>query len=288
MRSQAQCDAAKDEVKEVLQALEELALNYDQKLHETESRSKEVREVHNELQHKTVLLEGLQRELASLKELSSHQKKRSSEVLNLLLRDLSELGSTLTCSGPGISSGPSTGTGSGLEEDFTAARLFISKMRSEAKSVLNRAKTLDQDLQEQQIRTKTLERDLGVSQALVQQLQTKTRALTEDLQKLEQKNRVLEENQDSLTEELSRAQAQGRLVELSAMDKEKVLKDTVDMKRTLEEQMENHREVHQRQVSRLRDQIQAQNRDLDLLREWTWFISNCDGAAADPDPQTQL
>lgn len=236
---------------------------------ETESRSREVRQVHSELQSKTVLLEALQKELSSLQELSSHQKKRSSEVLNLLLRDLSDLGSTLSCSGPGIGSGPGSGPGSGLEEDFTAARLFISKIRSEAKSVLNRAKTLDQVLQEQQNRTQTLERDLGLSQAQVQQLQTRTRTLTEDLQKLEQKNRLLEENLDSLTEELSHAQNQGRLVELSAMDKEKVLKDTVDMKRTLEEQMENHREVHQRQVSRLRDQIQAQNRDLDLLRDVT-------------------
>lgn len=262
-RSQAQCEAAKDEVKEVLQALEELALNYDQKLHETESRTKEVREVHQELQQKTVLVESLQRELSSLKELSSHQKKRSNEVLNLLLRDLQELHGTMTCSGPSL------GLGAGLEEDFTAARLFISKTRSEAKFVLNRVKILDQDLQEQQIRTKTLERDLVLSQALVQQLQAKTRTLSEDLHKLEQRNRILEENQDSLTEELHQVQAQGRLVELSAMDKEKVLKDTVDMKRTLEEQMENHREVHQRQVSRLRDQIQAQNRDLDLLRDVT-------------------
>uniref|UniRef100_A0A8C6UQ20 Kinesin family member 5C n=1 Tax=Neogobius melanostomus TaxID=47308 RepID=A0A8C6UQ20_9GOBI len=205
---QDQCDTAKDEVKEVLQALEELALNYDQKLHETESRTKEVQ------------LDGLQRELASVQELSSHQKKRSNEVLNLLLRDLWELG---------------TVPGAGLEEDFTAARLFISKMRSELKSIQNRVQTLDQDLQGQKTRTVTLERELGLSHA----------HLHEDLQKLEQRNRVLEENQDSLTEELHRAQ------------------------RTLEEQMENHREVHQRQVSRLRDQIQAQNRDLDLLRDRT-------------------
>ncbi|KAJ0070547.1 hypothetical protein NL108_015541 [Boleophthalmus pectinirostris] len=264
-RAQTQCDEAKDEVKEVLQALEELALNYDHKSTESQTRTRELNQVHHELQQKTVLLESMQKELSSVQDLSSHQKKRSNEVLNLLLRDLSDLGAVLTCSGPG----PSPSPGSGLEEDFTAARLFISKMRSELKSVLNRTKTLEQNLQDQQIRTKTLERDLGLSQTLVQQLQTKTRTQTEELQKLDQKNRALEENQDSLTEELHRVQAQGRLVELSAMDKEKVLKDTVDMKRTLEEQMENHREVHQRQVSRLRDQIQAQNRDLDLLRDVT-------------------
>ncbi|KAJ0005316.1 hypothetical protein NQD34_015210 [Periophthalmus magnuspinnatus] len=264
-RSQAGCDEAKDEVKEVLQALEELALNYDHKSTESQNRSRELNQVQQELQQKTVLLESVQKELASVQNMSSHQKKRSNEVLNLLLRDLTDLGAVLTCSGPG----PSPSLGSGLEEDFTAARLFISRMRSEVMSALNRTKTLEQNLQDQKIRTKALERDLGLSQALVQQLQTKTRTQTEDLQRLEQRNRVLEENQDSLTEELHRVQAQGRLVELSAMDKEKVLKDTVDMKRTLEEQMENHREVHQRQVSRLRDQIQAQNRDLDLLRDVT-------------------
>ncbi|XP_072300096.1 kinesin heavy chain-like [Eucyclogobius newberryi] len=263
-RSQTQCDEAKEEVKEVLQALEELALNYDQKSTENQNQNRELHQVHQELQQKSVLLESLQKELSSVQDLSSHQKKRSNEVLNLLLRDLTEMGSVLTCSGPGLSC-----PGSGLEEDFTLARLFISKMRSEVKSVLNRTKTLDQNLQEQQNKTQTLERDLVLSQAQVQQLQTKTRNQGEDLQRLDQRNRTLEENQDSLTEELHRAQAQGRLVELSAMDKEKVLKDTVDMKRTLEEQMENHREVHQRQVSRLRDQIQAQNRDLDLLRDVT-------------------
>ncbi|KAK7938969.1 hypothetical protein WMY93_002295 [Mugilogobius chulae] len=264
-RSQAQCDDAKEEVKEVLQALEELALNYDQKSTESQNRVRELDQVHLELQQKSTQLEAVQKELTSVQDLSSHQKKRSNEVLNLLLRDLTELGSVLTCSGPG----PSSSLGSGLEEDFTAARLFISKMRSELKSALNRTKTLEQNLQDQQNRTQILERDLVLSQGLVQQLQTKTRNQAEDLQKLDQKNRQLEETQDSLSEELHRVQAQGRLVEMSAMDKEKVLKDTVDMKRTLEEQMENHREVHQRQMSRLRDQIQAQNRDLDLLRDVT-------------------
>ncbi|XP_070787164.1 kinesin heavy chain-like [Enoplosus armatus] len=158
-----------------------------------------------------------------------------------------------------------------MEEEFTTARLYISKMKSEVKSVVNRSKQLEVNLTENICRMEANEKELNTCQLLVSQLQAKIVSLTDDLQKVEQKKRKLEESQDTLMEEVAKLHAQGQMHEVTVMDKEKEhmsrLKDAVEMKRTLEEQMENHREVHHKQLSHLRDEIEQKQRDVDQLKD---------------------
>uniref|UniRef100_A0A4W6DT18 Kinesin-like protein n=1 Tax=Lates calcarifer TaxID=8187 RepID=A0A4W6DT18_LATCA len=226
-RLQTENELAKEEVKEVLQALEELAVNYDQKSQEVEEREQTNLQLTEELQHKTVGQLVLIRELGQLQELNGLQRKRAAEVLNLLLRDLSDIG----------------GNGSAVEEEFTVARLYISKMKSEVKSLVNRSKQLESAQADAHRKIQANEKELASCQLLISQHQAKIKSLTDYMQNMEQKKRQLEESQDALTEELAKLQ------------------------KTLEEQLENHREAHQKQLSRLRDEIEDKQRMLDELTD---------------------
>ncbi|CAK6974019.1 kinesin heavy chain-like [Scomber scombrus] len=266
-RLQRDNDLAKEEVKEVLQALEELAVNYDHKCQEVENKNRCNGQLNEELAHKTVSLEAVQRELSHLQEVSSHHKRRSAEILVLLLRDLGDIGSVL-----GTTELRAMTEASGvMEDEFTTARLFITKMKSEVKSLVNRSKQLEVSLTENTCRMEANEKELVSCQLSISQHQVKIGSLTDDLLKMEQKKRQVEESQDALMEEIAKLQAQGQMKEVTVMDKEKEhmsrLKDAVEMKRTLEEQMENHREVHQKHLSRLRDEIEQKQRINDQLRD---------------------
>lgn len=266
-RLQIENEAAKDEVKEVLQALEELAVNYDQKSQEVEDKMRANEQLTDELAQKTTTLTTTQRELNQLQELSNHQKKRATEILNLLLKDLGEIGGII-----GTNDVKTLADVNGvIEEEFTMARLYISKMKSEVKSLVNRSKQLESAQMDSNRKMNASERELAACQLLISQHEAKIKSLTDYMQNMEQKRRQLEESQDSLNEELAKLRAQEKMHEVSFQDKEKEhltrLQDAEEMKKALEQQMESHREAHQKQLSRLRDEIEEKQKIIDEIRD---------------------
>ncbi|XP_033917859.1 kinesin heavy chain [Melopsittacus undulatus] len=266
-RLQIENEAAKDEVKEVLQALEELAVNYDQKSQEVEDKTRANEQLADELAQKSSALTVTQRELGQLQELSNHQKKRATEILNLLLKDLGEIGGII-----GTNDVKTLADVNGvIEEEFTMARLYISKMKSEVKSLVNRSKQLESAQIDSNRKMNASERELAACQLLISQHEAKIKSLTDYMQNMEQKRRQLEESQDSLNEELAKLRAQEKMHEVSFKDKEKEhltrLQDAEEMKKALEQQMESHREAHQKQLSRLRDEIEEKQKIIDEIRD---------------------
>uniref|UniRef100_A0A6Q2YWD0 Kinesin-like protein n=1 Tax=Esox lucius TaxID=8010 RepID=A0A6Q2YWD0_ESOLU len=239
-RLQMESNVAKAEVKEVLQALEELAVNYDQKSQEVEDKTLQNKLLAEELAKKMAQLMRIEAELSRLQEVSGHQRKRIAEVLNGLMRDLSEFSAIVGNKDIKL---PMEITGA-IEEEFTVARLYISKIKSEVKSMVKRCRQLENLQMECHRKMEETGRELSSCQLLISQHQAKIRSLTEYMQNVELKKRQLEDSYDSLSEELAKLKAQ-----------------------VLEQQMESHRETHHKHLGRLRDEINEKQKIIDDLTD---------------------
>ncbi|XP_018425219.1 PREDICTED: kinesin heavy chain [Nanorana parkeri] len=262
-RLQSENDCAKEEVKEVLQALEELAVNYDQKSQEVEDKTTQNKILADDLSQKVATLLSLENDLHRLQEFSTHQRKRIAEVLNGLMKDLSEFSVIV---GNGEFKLPVEISGA-IEEEFTVARLYISKIKSEVKSVVKRCRQLENLQVECHRKMEVTGRELSSCQLLISQHEAKIRSLTEYMHSVELKKRQLEESYDTLSEEIAKMQAQENVTEVAAKDKEQDMVEAHEVKKVLEMQMESHREAHHKQLARLRDEINEKQKIIDELKD---------------------
>uniref|UniRef100_A0A8C2EZD8 Kinesin-like protein n=1 Tax=Cyprinus carpio TaxID=7962 RepID=A0A8C2EZD8_CYPCA len=248
-RLQTESESAKSEVREVLQALEELAVNYDQKSQEVEEKNLHNKQLAEQLSLKMANLMELEAELAQMQEVSSQQRKRIADVLNGLMKDLSEFSSIV---GNGEIKLPVEISGA-IEEEFTVARLYISKIKSEVKSMVKRCRQLENMQLECHRKMEETSRELSSCQLLVSQHEAKIRSLTEYMQNVEQKKRQLEDNYDALSEEFFMLQNSGET------------NNNTPYKAAGRPAL--HAESRQKQLSHLRDEINEKQRLIDDLTE---------------------
>lgn len=98
-----------------------------------------------------------------------------------------------------------------VEEDFTVARLYVSKLKSEVKSIHTHNVTLESTLAEHSAQLDALKEQLSQRELSNQQHEAKIQSLSESLRENESKRRQLDDQIDSLNEELAKLRAQGGL-----------------------------------------------------------------------------
>ncbi|XP_037562476.1 kinesin heavy chain [Dermacentor silvarum] len=265
LRIQQENESAKEEVKEVLQALEELAVNYDQKSQEVDSKNRECESLGEELNQKLCQLNSAQNELQQMKDHSVHQKKRTNEMLTSLLKDLAEIGIVL--GGPAGEAKPATDVNGKIEEEFTVARLYISKMKSEVKALAQRCHQLESFQSDCNKKIESNEKDLAECRLLISQYEAKMKSLQESMKDIENKKRALEESLDELNEECAKLKAAEEMHIMTSREKEKEKDSAEKMKEALEQQIEKHRDAHQKQLSSLRDEIADKIGHIDALKD---------------------
>ncbi|XP_077979349.1 kinesin heavy chain-like isoform X2 [Glandiceps talaboti] len=269
-RLQAENDSAKEEVKEVLQALEELAVNYDEKSKEVDDKKKENENLNEELNQKSTSLTSTEAELQQLKDTDAHQKKRVMEMLGSLMKDLGEIGTVVGGNAAEIKK-PSLEISDKMDEEFTVARLYITKMKSEVKTLAQRCKTLETNTTTCNKKIEENETELASCRLLIQQHEARMKQLAETMKDVEGKKRTLEEAVDALNEKCAGLRAQEEVRSMAYEEKEKehkgLQKSAEEVQAALEKQMETHREAHSKQLNSLRNEIQEKEDMIQNLKD---------------------
>jgi len=263
-------DASRNEVKEVLQALEELAVNYDQKLQEVDQKSKDNEYLLDDLNKEQSSRQQLSKELESLQEKMNLMTRKVTEITNTLLGELSEIGNFMGGSVSGMKR-PEVENSSQFDEEFTVARLYVSKLKTEIKTMVQLNGQLGKSCDDNQEKLDALEKDIMAYKLKVSQNEAKMQTLLENVKEVEAKKRILEEAVDSLNENLAKKSANEQVQLETIKDKEEkhmeVMMDAQAVKEALEGQMLVHGDIHAKQVATLRDEIQEQTNIINELKE---------------------
>lgn len=275
---ESDCKLSKDEVKRLLAALVEVAQNFDDKEAQLKEKMNQIEQLNKELSTRSSSMNSVQAELEQIKESNNVQLRRLSEMLTNFLKELNDIAEVLgtTPASTNISSlstsftDPTTPVqeiSNRLEDEFTVARLYINKMKSEVKTLVAKCNQLNSFNQENSKKLNATERELDELKLSLTQHEAKTATLQASMRDIENKKRALEESVDQLREECAKLKAQEEMHIMTSKEREKEKDSAEQIKTALETQIEKHREAHQKQLSELRDEIAAREAAIEQLTD---------------------
>merc|ERR1712183_989884 len=192
-RLQTENESAKEEVQDVLQALEELALNYDRKVQIAEDKGKELVQVTEELANKKKAMGSMKSENLHLKEMNELNKRRVSDMMTNVMRDLNEISVVIG----NVEQPLPDVIGDGDEEhSSTMTRLYATRIKTHVKQLASKCAGLEEKTDVNEKKLEDTEQELASAKLLVQQHEAKTRSMLEYMKEIENKKRLLEEEVD--------------------------------------------------------------------------------------------
>jgi kinesin family protein 5 len=255
---ESETESQREEIKEVLKALEEVAVNFEQKQQEAESKSRENESLSNELDRKLTTLKSIEDELDTLKEVAGTQRKRILDMMMTLLKDLAEIGH---CVGGVMSASefkkPSMDSFENAEEDFTMARLYVSKLKGEIKLLTQKCAILDEHKCDAERVFDAKNKELEELSLNLVQNEARLKSQQDYSKDLELKKRKLEEELDATREESAKIKAQQQQQQQSNGSAESNSNSSNNGSSTLSEQLEIHVESLKKQMKELRDENDA-------------------------------
>ncbi|CAH8868565.1 unnamed protein product [Trichobilharzia szidati] len=253
--------SSKDTVKEVLQALGVLAINYDQKAEGIDAKTKELEEARAILLQQTRLMHSKDGELSQLEDTHQNQKKYT-EMMASLLKDLIDVGECLNAQ----ITKPSVGS-ERFDEEFTVVRLYISRMKSEAKSLHSRVRQLEEErVQHEQLVRKSEDESKDL-QTRLHAFEVKVGTLSDKIDESESCKRQLQETVDSLNAELAKLRANEQFIAGSGQQNEQILADRSALRTKLGKNLKRKSEDFDAQMKFLRDELDAKKRKLEEYKD---------------------
>ena len=149
-----------------------------------------------------------------------------------------------------------------VEEDFTVARLYLSKMKSEVKNLVQRCQSFEFTQIDTNKKLTEYERDLSDCRLLISQHEARMKSLQESMREAENKKRGLEDDLDALREEYAKLKVAEQVSTAGIEEKQEAAK----LRQAFEEQTDHLRDVHQKQIAALRDDISEKQECINELK----------------------